>query len=67
MTTLAHFSDLPPGASPAHERAVASLVASLRAERVDHVVVTGDVTDGGASRSTSCSRRSSTRCAARAG
>lgn len=47
MATLAHLSDLHLGASAAHEQAVAALVASLRTERVDHVVVTGDVTEGG--------------------
>lgn len=47
MGTLAHLSDLHLGASPAQDLAAAGLVASLAAERVDHVVVTGDVTDRG--------------------
>jgi predicted phosphodiesterase len=47
MATLAHLSDLHLGASPAHERGAAALVASLREARVDHVVLTGDVTESG--------------------
>lgn len=47
MATLAHLSDLHLGASTAHERAAAAMVASLRASAVDHVVVTGDVTESG--------------------
>lgn len=47
MATLAHLSDLHLGASAAHERAVAQAVETALAMRVDHVVVTGDVTDSG--------------------
>ncbi|MEW5742616.1 MAG: metallophosphoesterase [Myxococcota bacterium] len=47
MTTLAHLSDLHLGASAANERAAAALVAKLRETRVDHVVLTGDVTESG--------------------
>lgn len=44
--TLAHLSDLHFGI-PAHERTAGSLVRSLLAAKVDHVVVTGDVTNRG--------------------
>jgi 3',5'-cyclic AMP phosphodiesterase CpdA len=45
--TLAHLSDLHLGASPAHDEAAAALVGALAARAVDHVVVTGDVTNRG--------------------
>lgn len=47
MAALAHLSDLHLGASAGHERAAAALVRSLREQRVDHVVVTGDITESG--------------------
>jgi 3',5'-cyclic AMP phosphodiesterase CpdA len=47
MKTLAHLSDLHLGESALHERRAAALVASVLAEGVDHVVLTGDVTHGG--------------------
>jgi predicted phosphodiesterase len=45
--TLAHLSDLHIGRSPASDRAAAALASALLAQRVDHVVVTGDVTHRG--------------------
>lgn len=45
--TLAHLSDLHLGASRATETAARSLVESLLATRIDHVVLTGDVTHQG--------------------
>jgi 3',5'-cyclic AMP phosphodiesterase CpdA len=50
MASLAHWSDLHLGASPAHERRLARAVEQCLAQRVDHVVVTGDLTDGGLER-----------------
>ncbi len=47
MKTLAHVSDLHLDLSPEAERQVTQLVEALRAARVDHVVVTGDVTHAG--------------------
>jgi 3',5'-cyclic AMP phosphodiesterase CpdA len=45
IQTLAHLSDLHIGRSPAHDEAVARTVAGL--DGIDHVVVSGDVTDRG--------------------
>ena len=45
IQTLAHLSDLHIGRSPAHDEAVARAVAAL--DGIDHVVVSGDVTDRG--------------------
>jgi 3',5'-cyclic AMP phosphodiesterase CpdA len=47
VATLAHLSDLHLGECAEHEVAARALVRSLQAERVDHVVVTGDVTHSG--------------------
>ncbi|MBF5041631.1 metallophosphoesterase [Aggregicoccus sp. 17bor-14] len=44
---VAHVSDLHLGSSAAGVEAARQLVSSLRAERVEHVVVTGDVTHRG--------------------
>ncbi|WP_224249460.1 metallophosphoesterase family protein [Hyalangium gracile] len=46
---LAHLSDLHLDLSPSSDSAARALVATLLAERVDHVVVTGDLTHQGAS------------------
>lgn len=45
--TLAHLSDLHFGLSPGVERMAAALCQTLLAARVDHVVVSGDVTHRG--------------------
>jgi len=45
IRTLAHLSDLHLGRSPAHDEAVEHAVAAL--DGIDHVVVSGDVTDRG--------------------
>lgn len=45
IRTLAHLSDLHLGRSPAHDEEVARAVEAV--EGVDHVVVSGDVTDRG--------------------
>lgn len=45
MKTLAHLSDLHLGRSPAHDAEVARAVDAL--DGIDHVVVSGDVTDRG--------------------
>ncbi|MCU1276573.1 MAG: 3',5'-cyclic-nucleotide phosphodiesterase [bacterium] len=45
IRTLAHLSDLHIGRSPAHDEEVAHAVSSL--DGVDHVVVSGDVTERG--------------------
>lgn len=47
MSRLAHLSDLHLGERPEHTRSARALVRSLLEERVDHVVVTGDVTHSG--------------------
>jgi Icc protein len=47
MGTLAHFSDLHLGASAAHQQAVARAVATVVDQRIDDVVVTGDITHSG--------------------
>ncbi|MFZ5444418.1 MAG: metallophosphoesterase family protein [Myxococcota bacterium] len=47
MYRLAHLSDLHLGERPEHEAAARDLVRAVREERVDHVVVTGDVTHAG--------------------
>lgn len=47
MKRLAHLSDLHLGERPEHEASARRLVDSLLRERVDHVVVTGDITHGG--------------------
>lgn len=47
MKLLAHVSDLHLDLSPSTEGQVAQVVEALRAARVDHVVVTGDVTHAG--------------------
>lgn len=47
IRTLAHLSDLHVGRSPSDTAALADAVAALVAARVDHVVVTGDVTHRG--------------------
>lgn len=44
---LAHLSDLHLGERPEHLQAARALVRSLQEERVDHVVVTGDITHSG--------------------
>jgi len=48
IKTLAHLSDLHLGRSEAEAQALVAAVAALSAARVDHVVVTGDVTHRGA-------------------
>src|SRR5215468_9876635 len=45
IRTLAHLSDLHIGRAPAHDEAVAHAVDAL--DGIDHVVVSGDVTDRG--------------------
>jgi 3',5'-cyclic AMP phosphodiesterase CpdA len=45
--TLAHLSDLHFGASPMHAESAREIVGALRAADVDHVVVTGDITNAG--------------------
>jgi len=45
--TLAHLSDLHIGLSSRTERAAERICQSLVASKVDHVVVTGDITHGG--------------------
>jgi len=47
MATLAHLSDLHFGSGARSDGAAAALVRALDAARVDHVVVTGDVTHRG--------------------
>jgi 3',5'-cyclic AMP phosphodiesterase CpdA len=47
MPTLAHISDLHLGESGQHQQRAARLVDALLDERVDHVVLTGDVTHTG--------------------
>jgi predicted phosphodiesterase len=47
VRTLVHLSDLHFGASPRLERRTVALVDALHRARVDHVVVTGDVTEHG--------------------
>lgn len=47
IQTLAHLSDLHIGRSPAHDEQVAHAVAAVMATGIDHVVVSGDVTDRG--------------------
>jgi len=47
IRTLAHLSDLHVGRGPAETAALADAVAALVEARVDHVVVTGDVTHRG--------------------
>jgi len=47
IRTLAHLSDLHIGLSPVSDAAAAALVDLLIAHRVDHVVVTGDITHRG--------------------
>ena len=47
QNTLAHLSDLHVGASPMHALRAEELVRALLAVNIDHVVLTGDVTDGG--------------------
>ncbi|HJZ87558.1 MAG TPA: metallophosphoesterase [Polyangia bacterium] len=47
IRTLAHLSDLHIGASAAGDRAAEALCAALCAQRVDHVVATGDITHRG--------------------
>jgi 3',5'-cyclic AMP phosphodiesterase CpdA len=45
--TLAHLSDLHLGVSPAAERSATALCRTLLAARIDHVVVSGDITHRG--------------------
>lgn len=45
--TLAHLSDLHLDLTPGSDARARALVAALEASRVDHVVVTGDLTHGG--------------------
>jgi len=47
IRTLAHLSDLHLGRSEADTWALRAMVAAVQEAGVDHVVVTGDVTDGG--------------------
>jgi Icc protein len=47
IQTLAHLSDLHIGRSPAHDEAVAHAVLAATSSGIDHVVVSGDVTDRG--------------------
>ncbi len=49
LQKLAHLSDLHLDLSPRSDAAARALVETLLAERVDHVVVTGDLTHRGAS------------------
>ncbi|MDD9941408.1 MAG: metallophosphoesterase, partial [Myxococcales bacterium] len=46
-STLGHISDLHFGLSQTHERTAAALCDALMAARVDHVVVSGDITHRG--------------------
>lgn len=48
LRNLAHLSDLHLDLSPTSDAAATALVETLLAERVDHVVVTGDLTHRGA-------------------
>ncbi len=48
MRRVAHLSDLHLGERARNTRMARALVTSLRAEQVDHVVVTGDITHSGA-------------------
>lgn len=50
MKTLAHISDLHLGASDDYEAVTQSLVTQLLQDEVDHVVVTGDITEQGSPR-----------------
>src|SRR5262245_10998705 len=47
MLTLAHLSDLHFGERSEHVHVAKALVKSLLEQKVDHVVVTGDVTHSG--------------------